>query len=381
MGFILPHGQFTDFAFDTLKGRLKALEMFEHQIFDFFRHNVILRRFADFRDNFLRRIAQVVGRYDGQAAIGQDVLALLHIGTFKANHERHGQVHFLCRSNDTVGNDVALHDAAEDVDQYALYGGVLQDDLKRGRYFFLRCAAADVEEVGRKFAIQLDDVHRCHGKASAIDHAADIAVEEALRLREKGIATEVIAVSIGPDKAQETLRTALAMGADRAILVVAEDVEPLGVAKILAKIMDEELPGLVIVGKQAIDDDSNQTGQMLAALTGRPQGTFANTVNVSGDEVHVAREVDGGLQTVSLKMPAIITTDLRLNEPRYASLPNIMKAKSKPLAQKTPADYGVDVTPRLKTLKVVEPPVRSAGIKVADVDALVAKLKEMGVAA
>jgi electron transfer flavoprotein beta subunit len=191
----------------------------------------------------------------------------------------------------------------------------------------------------------------------------------------------VIAVSIGPDKAQETLRTALAMGADRAILVVAEDVEPLAVAKILAKIMDEEQPGLVILGKQAIDDDSNQTGQMLAALTGRPQGTFANTVNVSGDAVHVAREVDGGLQTVALKMPAIITTDLRLNEPRYASLPNIMKAKSKPLAQKTPADYGVDVSPRLKTLKVTEPPVRSAGIKVADVDALVAKLKEMGVAA
>ena len=209
----------------------------------------------------------------------------------------------------------------------------------------------------------------------------EIAIEEALRLREKGAATEVIAVSIGPDKAQETLRTALAMGADRAILIVAEDVEPLAVAKILAKIMEEEQPGLVILGKQAIDDDSNQTGQMLAALTGRPQGTFANTVNVVGDEVHVAREVDGGLQTLSLKMPAIITTDLRLNEPRYASLPNIMKAKSKPLAQKTPADYGVDVTPRLKTLKVAEPPVRSAGIKVADVDALVAKLKEMGVAA
>jgi electron transfer flavoprotein beta subunit len=209
----------------------------------------------------------------------------------------------------------------------------------------------------------------------------EIAIEEALRLREKGVATEVIAVSIGPDKAQETLRTALAMGADRAILVVAEDVEPLAVAKILAKIMDEEQPGLVILGKQAIDDDSNQTGQMLGALTGRPQGTFANTVNVSGDAVHVAREVDGGLQTVALKMPAIITTDLRLNEPRYASLPNIMKAKSKPLAQKTPADYGVDVSPRLKTLKVTEPPVRSAGIKVADVDALVAKLKEMGVAA
>ncbi len=209
----------------------------------------------------------------------------------------------------------------------------------------------------------------------------EIAVEEALRLKEKGAATEVVAVSVGPEKAQETLRTALAMGADRAILVVAEDVEPLGVAKILAKIVEEEAPGLVILGKQAIDDDSNQTGQMLAALTGRPQGTFASKVEVNGDSVAVTREVDGGLETVSLKTPAIITTDLRLNEPRYASLPNIMKAKSKPLASKTPADYGVDVTPRLKTLKVSEPPVRSAGVKVADVDALVAKLKEMGVAA
>ena len=209
----------------------------------------------------------------------------------------------------------------------------------------------------------------------------EIAVEEALRLREKGVATEVIAVSVGPEKAQETLRTALAMGADRAILVVAEDVEPLGVAKILARIMDEEQPGLVILGKQAIDDDSNQTGQMLAALTGRPQGTFASKVEVSGDSVSVTREVDGGSETVSLKTPAIVTTDLRLNEPRYASLPNIMKAKSKPMAMKTPADYSVDVAPRLKTLKVSEPPVRSAGIKVADVDALVAKLKEMGVAA
>ena len=209
----------------------------------------------------------------------------------------------------------------------------------------------------------------------------EIAVEEAIRLKEKGVATEVVAVSIGPDKAQETLRTALAMGADRAILIVAEDVEPLGVAKLLSKVMDEEAPGLVIRGKQAIDDNPNQTGQMLAALTGRPQGTFASKVEVAGDSVNVTREVDGGLETVSLKMPAIVTTDLRLNEPRYASLPNIMKAKSKPLAQKTPTDYGVDISPRLKTLKVTEPPVRSAGIKVADVDALAAKLKEMGVAA
>lgn len=211
----------------------------------------------------------------------------------------------------------------------------------------------------------------------------EIAVEEGIRLKEKGVGTELIAVSVGPAKAQETLRTALAMGADRAILVQVDDgveVEPLAVAKILKAIVDEEQAGLVIAGKQAIDDDSNQVGQMLAALTGRPQGTFASKVEVSGDTVAVTREVDGGLETVNLKLPAIITTDLRLNEPRYASLPNIMKAKSKPLANKTPADYGVDVAPRLKTLKVAEPPVRQAGVKVADVDALVTKLKELGVA-
>jgi electron transfer flavoprotein beta subunit len=209
----------------------------------------------------------------------------------------------------------------------------------------------------------------------------EIAVEEAIRLKEKGAANEVIAVSIGPDKAQETLRTALAMGADRALLIVAEEVEPLGVAKLLAKIVAEEAPGLVIMGKQAIDDDANQTGQMLAALTGQPQGTFASKVEVSGDSVNVTREVDGGLETVSLKLPAIITTDLRLNEPRYASLPNIMKAKSKPLVQKTAADYGVEITPRLTTLHVVEPAKRQAGIKVADVDELVGKLKALGVVA
>ena len=209
----------------------------------------------------------------------------------------------------------------------------------------------------------------------------EIAVEEAIRLKEKGVATEIVAVSVGPQKAQETLRTALAMGSDRAILVQTDDeVEPLAVAKILKGIADEEAPGLVILGKQAIDDDSNQTGQMLAALLGRPQGTFASKVEVEGDSVSVTREVDGGLETVKLALPAIVTTDLRLNEPRYASLPNIMKAKSKPLATKAPADYGVDTAPRLKTLKVAEPPVRSAGIKVADVDALVAKLKELGVA-
>ena len=208
----------------------------------------------------------------------------------------------------------------------------------------------------------------------------EIAVEEAIRLREKGVGTEVLVVSVGPAKAAETLRTALAIGADRAILVQTDDeVEPLAVAKILKAIAGEEAPGLVILGKQAIDDDCNQTGQMLAALMGRPQGTFANAVTVDGDHVVVTREVDGGLETVRLALPAIVTTDLRLNEPRYASLPNIMKAKSKPLATKTPADYGVDTAPRLKTLKVVEPAGRSAGIKVADVDALLAKLKELGV--
>lgn len=210
----------------------------------------------------------------------------------------------------------------------------------------------------------------------------EIAVEEAIRLREKGAATEIIAISIGVAKAQETLRTALAMGCDRAILIQTDDeVEPLGVAKLLAKVVEEEQPGLIILGKQAIDDDSNQTGQMLAALLGRPQGTFASKVEVDGDSVSVTREVDGGLETVKLSLPAIVTTDLRLNEPRYASLPNIMKAKSKPLAQKTPADFGVDITPRLETLNVVEPPKRSAGIKVADVDELITKLKAMGVAA
>ena len=208
----------------------------------------------------------------------------------------------------------------------------------------------------------------------------EIGVEEAIRLREKGVATEIIAVSVGPAKATETLRTALAMGADRAILVQTDDaVEPLAIAKILKGIADAEQPGLVILGKQAIDDDNNQTGQMLAALTGWAQGTFASAVNVDGDSVNVTREVDGGLETVKLKLPAIVTTDLRLNEPRYASLPNIMKAKSKPLDTKPPADYGVDTAPRVKVVKVSEPPVRSAGVKVADVDELVAKLKAMGV--
>ncbi|QHL89902.1 electron transfer flavoprotein subunit beta/FixA family protein [Sphingomonas changnyeongensis] len=210
----------------------------------------------------------------------------------------------------------------------------------------------------------------------------EIAVEEAIRLKEKGAATEIVVVSIGPAKAQETLRTALAMGADRAILIQTDDeVEPLAVAKLLAKVAAEETPGLIILGKQAIDDDSNQTGQMLAALLGRPQGTFASKVEIAGDRVHVTREVDGGLETVSLATPAIITTDLRLNEPRYASLPNIMKAKAKPLATKAPGDYGIDVAQRLKTLSVAEPAKRQAGAKVADVDELVGKLKNLGVVA
>ncbi|MBC2776397.1 electron transfer flavoprotein subunit beta/FixA family protein [Parasphingopyxis marina] len=209
----------------------------------------------------------------------------------------------------------------------------------------------------------------------------EISVEEAIRLKEAGKADEIVAVSIGPVKATETLRTALAMGADRAILVETDDeIEPLAVAKILKAIVDEEQPGLVILGKQAIDDDSNQTGQMLAALLGWGQGTFANTVEVGDGSVEVKREVDGGLQTVKLSLPAIVTTDLRLNEPRYASLPNIMKAKSKPLDTKTPGDYSVDISPRLTTSNVSEPPKREAGEILPDVDALVAKLKEMGVA-
>jgi len=209
----------------------------------------------------------------------------------------------------------------------------------------------------------------------------EIAVEEAIRLKEKGTATEIVAVSVGPQKAQDTLRTALAMGADRAILIQTdEEVEPLAVAKLLKAVMAEEQPGIVLLGKQAIDDDSNQTGQMLAALTGRPQGTFASKVEIKGDKVEVTREVDGGLETVSLTLPAIVTTDLRLNEPRYASLPNIMKAKTKPMANKTPADYGVDIAPRLTTLKVEEPAKRQAGVKLGSVDELVAKLKDLGVA-
>ena len=209
----------------------------------------------------------------------------------------------------------------------------------------------------------------------------EIAVEEAIRLKEKGTVTEIVAVSIGEPKAQDTLRTALAMGADRAILVTSDTkVEPLGVAKLLAKIVEEESPDLVILGKQAIDDDNNQTGQMLAALLGWGQATFASKVELSAEAVTVTREVDGGLETDRYTLPAIVTTDLRLNEPRYASLPNIMKAKSKPLATKTAADIGVDVAPRLTTVKVAEPAKRTAGVKVADVDELAGKLKSLGIA-
>ena len=209
----------------------------------------------------------------------------------------------------------------------------------------------------------------------------EIAVEEAIRLREAGKADEIVVVSVGPQQAQETLRTGLAMGADRGILVKTDArTEPLAVAKILKGIVEAEEPGLVILGKQAIDDDCNQTGQMLAALLGWSQGTFASKVDLGEGTADVTREVDGGLQTVKVKLPAIVTTDLRLNEPRYASLPNIMKAKKKPIDEKSPDDFGVDVSPRLEVLKTAEPPARAAGVKVADVAELVGKLKsEAGV--
>ena len=204
----------------------------------------------------------------------------------------------------------------------------------------------------------------------------EIAVEEAVRLKEKGVATEVIAVSCGVTQCQETLRTAMAIGADRGILVeTAEELQPLAVAKLLKALVDKEQPGLIILGKQAIDDDCNQTGQMLAALADLPQATFASKVEVADGKANVTREIDGGLETLAVSLPAVVTTDLRLNEPRYVTLPNIMKAKKKPLETVKPADLGVDVTPRLKTLKVAEPAKRGAGIKVADVAALVEKLK------
>ncbi len=208
----------------------------------------------------------------------------------------------------------------------------------------------------------------------------EIAVEEAIRLKEAGKATEIVCVSIGPAQTSETIRTSLAMGADRGILVKTDVAcEPLAVAKILKAVVEQEKPGLVIMGKQAIDDDCNQTGQMLAALLGWPQGTFASKVAIEGTDVVVTREVDGGLQTVKLRGPAIVTTDLRLNEPRYASLPNIMKAKKKPIDEKAPDAYGVDVTPRLQVLKTSEPPGRKAGVKIGSVAELVGKLKDAGV--
>jgi electron transfer flavoprotein beta subunit len=209
----------------------------------------------------------------------------------------------------------------------------------------------------------------------------EIAVEEALRLKEKGLVSEIVAVSIGPAKAQETIRTALSMGADRGLLIEVPDgtaVEPLTVAKLLKGVIEAEQPKLVILGKQAIDDDCNQTGQMLAALLAWPQATFASKLVLDGDAALVTREVDGGLETIKIKLPAVVTTDLRLNEPRYPSLPNIMKAKKKPLDVKKPADLGIDPTPRLKVLKTVEPPGRKAGVTVADAAELVAKLKEVG---
>jgi electron transfer flavoprotein beta subunit len=212
----------------------------------------------------------------------------------------------------------------------------------------------------------------------------EIAVEETVRLKEKGVVQEIVAVSIGPAKSQETIRTALSMGADRGLLIETPDgqaVEPLSVAKLLKAVVDAEKPSFIILGKQAIDDDCNQTGQMLAALLGWPQATFASKLVIDGEQALVTREVDGGLETLKLELPAVITTDLRLNEPRYPSLPNIMKAKKKPLEIKKPGDYGVDITPRLKVLKTAEPPGRKAGVKVANAGELVAKLKEAGVLA
>ncbi|HET6927525.1 MAG TPA: electron transfer flavoprotein subunit beta/FixA family protein [Hyphomicrobiaceae bacterium] len=209
----------------------------------------------------------------------------------------------------------------------------------------------------------------------------EIAVEEVVRMKEKGIVQEVVAVSIGPSKSQETIRTALSMGADRGLLIETPEgqaIEPLAVAKLLKAVVEAEKPGFIILGKQAIDDDCNQTGQMLAALLGWPQATFASKVVIEGEAALVTREVDGGLETLKIKLPAVITTDLRLNEPRYPSLPNIMKAKKKPLETRKAADYGVDITPRLKVLKTVEPPGRKAGVKVANAAELVAKLKEAG---
>jgi len=214
----------------------------------------------------------------------------------------------------------------------------------------------------------------------AINPFDEIAVEEAVRLKEAGKASEVVAVSIGRKECAETIRTALAMGADRGILILCETaIEPLTVAKVLRAVCAEEAPGLVIMGKQAIDDDCNQTGQMLAALLGWPQGTFASKIEIAGERIQVTREVDGGLQTLDLKLPAIVTTDLRLNEPRYASLPNIMKARKKPIAEKTIADFGIDPVPRLKVLRVSEPPKRRAGMRVANAGELIGKLREAGV--
>ena len=209
----------------------------------------------------------------------------------------------------------------------------------------------------------------------------EIAVEEAIRLKEAGTAEEIVAVSMGPQQCQETIRTALAMGADRGVLVKTDDeLQPLAVAKLMKAVVDEEQPGLIILGKQAIDDDSNQTGQMLAALLGWPQATFASKIELAGDKAKVTREVDGGLETIEINMPCIVTTDLRLNEPRYASLPNIMKAKKKPIDEKSPEDMGVDTAPRLTTIKVEEPPKREAGVIVEDVAQLVDKLRnEAGV--
>lgn len=257
----------------------------------------------------------------------------------------------------------------------AVSGGTIQEGRKRSMKVLV--AVKRVVDYNVKIRVKSDNtgVETANVKFS-MNPFDEIAVEEAVRLKEKGTATEVVAVSMGPQQSQETIRTALAMGADRGILVQTDDeLQPLAVAKLLKALVEEEKPDLVIMGKQAIDDDSNQTGQMLAALLGWAQGTFASKLEIGEGEATVTREIDGGLETVALKLPAVVTTDLRLNEPRYASLPNIMKAKKKPIDTKSPADLGVDTAPRLTTLRVEEPPTRQAGVKVESVAELVDKLK------
>jgi electron transfer flavoprotein beta subunit len=276
--------------------------------------------------------------------------------------------------------------ASEKSIDYSVRGGMpvhqrttdaLLNDIRQRRFMKLLVPVKRVVDYNVKVRVKSDGSGLdLAGVKMSMNPFDEIAVEEAVRLKEKGVATEIIAVSCGVTQCQETLRTALAIGADRAILVETDaELQPLAVAKLLKALVDKEQPGLVILGKQAIDDDCNQTGQMLAALADLPQATFASKVEVADGKAKVTREVDGGLETVEVTLPAVVTTDLRLNEPRYVTLPNIMKAKKKPLETVKPADLGVDVTPRLKTVKVSEPPKRGAGVKVPDVATLVEKLK------